>query len=475
MPPPLRLALPVSLCVICGAFAANLAAQDTHRPRVTPTVRLVRKVLPAVVSVRVQRAGKQTDQVEFGHGGGSVIHEDGYILTNSHVVAGAKTVEVAFFQKEWLKARVIARLPSEDLALLKLDGDQPRATLPLGRSHDLELGEPVVTIGSAGALPHTLSTGIISGLGRSTNTEHAHLPSMVQTTAPISGGSSGGALVNALGQQIGVITSRKSDGENLGFAITVDRVREVFPRLLNVKERFGIVHGVEVDPFHDAGAKVVAVADDSPASAAALQAGDVIQRIGDRSVRSGLEFQLALIGRTAGDSLTLHIQRGDEELTLPLLLQAAPMLEPVDVEGLKRGLQLERYHGQWQRLPDFDALTPAETLVWDQSPATQKDEALNHYAERFTGYVKIPADELYTFAIRSDDGSRLHVGGRMVADNDGSHPEQEVAGTVRLRKGLYPLRIEYFEATGEQMLRVSVDDANGRRKQLPADWLFHAP
>ena len=464
------------LCSLAAAVASCYTpASSAQDARVTPTVKLVRKILPAVVSVRVERASKQPNVIEYGHGGGSVISEDGYILTNNHVVSGAKKIEVAFFQKEWTKVRLIARLPSEDLALLKIERDKPWPVLPLGRSDNLELGEPVVTIGSAGGLPHTLSTGVISGLGRATNTEHAHLPSMVQTSAPISGGSSGGALVNALGEQIGVITSRKTDGENLGFAITVDRVREMFPKLLNVKERFGIVHGIAVDPFHDDGAKIVKIEEGSPASEARLQPGDVIHHIDDRKITGSCAFQMALIDRKAGDALALSIRRDEDQLEVTLKLSAANMVEPVEATGLKPGLRVERFAGEWKQLPDFNSLTPEETFISKQSPTTSKEGEKDHYAELFTGFIKIPSDDFYTFAIVSDDGSRLTIGERLIADNDGWHSETEVAGVVRLRQGHYPIRIEFFEATGDQALRVSVEDARGHRKSLPAGWLFHSP
>ena len=464
----------VAFCLIAApCIPQAVSAQEHGNPRVTDTVKLVRKILPAVVSVRVVRPGGKPSVIEYGHGGGSVIHEDGYILTNNHVVTGAKKIEVAFFQGEWQTVRLIARLSSEDLALLKIDSDKPRPTLPLGRSEDLELGEPVITIGSAGGLPHTLSTGIVSGLGRATNTEHAHLPSMVQTTAPISGGSSGGALINALGQQIGVITSRKSDGENLGFAITVDRVREVFPALINAKARFGIFDGLGIDP-HAKGAQVIEVVNDSPAQKAGLHVGDVIRRVGEQKIKSGVDWQLALVAAKAGDSLSLTVQRGEEQITIPMTISATDLPSPQKVDGLKAGLRVQRFAGQWENLPDFSAMQPKETFVTPQVRTSDQME-MDNYADVFSGFLRVPREGYFTFAIRSDDGSRLYIGDRLVADNDGCHPEKEVAGAMRMKPGDYPIRVEFFEASGDQMLRLHLEEENGARKELPAEWLFHAP
>lgn len=474
-------ALNCFLLIAISSSTINSTAQAQHSPRpdddprVTPTVKLVRRCLPAAVSIRVVRPTGQSNVIQFGHGGGSVIHPDGYILTNNHVVTAAPRVEAAFFQGEWKPVHVIARLPAEDLALLKFDSDAPLPALPLGRSGDLELGEPVITIGSAGALPHSLSAGLISGLGRATNTEYAFLPSMVQTSAPVSGGSSGGPLINALGQQIGVVTSRKEGGENLGFAITIDRVREVFPQLIAAEERFGIRHGVGVEMLADGPAPVTSVAEDSPASKAGLQAGDAIAAIDGRPLHSGVDFHLALIGRKPGGRMRLDVIRGQRKLELSLELAAAKQLEPVQIDGLQPGLRVARYEGQWQRLPDFDMLEPVESGITKASPRTLDDMERDHYGQRYSGFLKIPADGVYFFSTTSDDGSRLWVGERLLVDNDGAHAAQTVSGMARLRPGIYPLRVDFFEAGGEQTLRVRVETPAGKRSELPADWLFHAP
>jgi S1-C subfamily serine protease len=428
--------------------------------------------------VRALRPGNKEGVTDIGHGGGSVIHPAGYILTNWHVIVNAPNVEVAFFRGDWKRARLVAELPQEDLALLKIEGDKPFATLPLGRSADLELGEAVITIGSPGGLPHSLSTGIISGLGRSTNTEHAHLPDMVQTTASISGGSSGGPLINVLGEQIGVVTSRKSDGENLGFAITVDRIRRVLPQLLALEQRCGITHGLTIDTVGPA-ATVLAVAPDSPAATAGLQAGDAIVSIDAQSLRHGGEYYLALIDRKPGDKLKCHVRRGDSEITSELTLGATPQITPVIVEPVQPGLRVARYEGEWQQLPDFAKLTPVETSVQtatprvDPSPDGENDP--ENFALVYTGFVKIPTDGVYTFHLASDDGSRLVIGDETIVNHDGLHAASTAIGLVRLAPGLYPLRLEYFEATGGQTLRLGVSGPGVPQRDLPPEWLFHSP
>jgi hypothetical protein len=404
-----------------------------------------------------------------------VIHPDGYILTNHHVIAGASHVEVAFFHGAWQPASVVAQLSPDDLALLKIATDKPLATLPLGRSHDLELGEPVLSVGSAGGLPHTLSTGVISGLGRATTTEHAHLPSMVQVSASTSGGSSGGPLINALGEQIGVVTSRKADGENLAFAITVDRLRQVLPQLIAAEERYGIAHGIGLEMLEPA-AKIAVVATDSPAAKAGLAPGDVITQIDGKPLRHGCDFCLALVDCKPGQRLALSLLRGSDEVSAEVELAATPVMEPVAVESVEPGLSVTEYAGSWDRLPDFSTLQPVRKHVLKEPVRVAGgDNDVENFAALYTGFVKIPAEGLYTFYTASDDGSRLSIGERRVVDNDGLHAASAAAGMLRLKAGLYPLRIEFFEGTGAQSLQVAVEGPGIAKRELPPEWLFHAP
>ena len=148
-----------------------------------------------------------------------------------------------------LPFKVIAGMSSEDMALIKVDAGKELQILPIGRSDDLMLGEPVLVIGNPVGLNHSVSTGIISGLNRSAATGGAFLPWLVQTSAAVSGGNSGGPLINALGKQIGIITSKRLDSENINFAIAADRIREVFSRLIAAELRYGFRLGVEIDMY----------------------------------------------------------------------------------------------------------------------------------------------------------------------------------------------------------------------------------
>ncbi len=343
--------------------------------------------------------------------------------------------------------------------------------MPLGRSHDLLLGEPVIAIGSPAGLVSTVSEGVVSGLRRSTSTEQAFLPTMIQTSAAISGGSSGGPLINALGELIGVITSRKADAENIGFAIAIDRLREVLPAMLAAEQRFGFQLGLTVDMLGPA-AKVLAVLPDSPAAAAGIEPGDVIQRIDEATIADGVAFHLALVDRQIGQKLSLATRRGQESRTVDCVLVELPLARPVVDQGLEPGLNFAAWQGTWQQLPDLSQVKPGETGKAEQPVAGVYKSHPDNFALEFTGLLKVPSDGLYTFHTRSDDGSRLHVDDRLVVNNDGTHPPRESAGVVRLLAGLHPIKVQFFETTGDELLQVSYEGPGVSKQEIPAAAYF---
>lgn len=460
----------LSALLFAQAAAAEPRQVPEDSPRVTDNVRLIRQCIPAVVAIKAYRKSAKEGVFDVGEGSGSVVHENGYILTNAHVVQGAVRGEAALHNGKWRAYRVIAQFNNEDLAIIKIDADEPLSVMPLGRSDDLMLGEPTVTIGSPAGLVHTVSTGVVSGLGRATNTEHAYLPSMIQTSAAISGGSSGGPLINALGEQIGVITSRKTDAENIGFAIAVDRIREVLPKIIAAEERYGFWLGLEVDTL-SSGAIVTKVYDGSPAATIGVKLGDVLTKLDKTELRTGVDVCLALLERKEGQKLPLAWRRGEENLSAEVTLGKAPVLPAVADEKMQPGLEVSRYEGKWQKVPNFDKLKPKSTAVTtefnpDSSPTSG-------HAIRYRGFVKAPRDGLYVFYSASDDGSRVWIGDRLVVDNDGEHSFREASGIVRLAAGLHPITIGYFDAGGDHSLEVSVEGPELSKRPLPEDWLFH--
>ena len=231
-------------------LAPALAAQDvlTDRRR-TPVVEVVERVKPAVVSITtntnvVQRTWPFGELVRKNapgpSGTGVVIFEDGFIITNNHVIEGATQIQVRFDETDddhLYDAEIVSKKPEEDLALLKIEGEQPFHTVTLCETDPI-LGEPTIAIGNAFGHSHTVSTGIVSGLHRNIDTsEGLRFDNLIQTDASINPGNSGGRLLNINGELIGINCAMQTVAENIGFAIPVNHVRKVLnEQLLSLDE-----------------------------------------------------------------------------------------------------------------------------------------------------------------------------------------------------------------------------------------------
>jgi S1-C subfamily serine protease len=449
----------------------TLGAEDEASPRVTPTVKLVQRCAPAVVSLRSIRPVGDDGGAVLDIGSGSVIHSAGWILTNLHVVRDSVRGEAVFYDGSVLPFDVVAGFAPEDLAILRVRAAKPLPALPIGRSDDLLLGEPVLVIGNPGGLAHTVTTGIVSGLGRVAATPGGLLAGAIQTNAAINGGNSGGPMINALGQQIGVINSKQNGADSIGFAIPIDRVRRELPRVISAEERFGFRLGIETDALARE-AIVNAVKSGSPAEAAGVRKGDVIRRLGEVAVRSGIDFHLALIGRKGGESLTLEIRREKKTITLTAKLVEITLAEPVADTAMTPGLSFEVYEGSWSRLPDLGTVEIVGRGSIPKPMIPPGREGTDHFAVRVSGFVKVPKDGVYTFYSGSDDGSRLWIGGRRLADNDGLHAHSEAAGLIRLKAGLHPFDVRMFEASGGESLVVSWEGPGLSKREIPPEAFF---
>jgi serine protease Do len=231
--------------------------------RRTVTVQVVQKTKDAVVNISARKlvdqpvtvTGPFMQQIDTGQvirvpanslGSGFIIHRDGYVVTNNHVVDRAREISVELADGRKLPADLISADPDADLAILRIHSTKPLPTLELGESNDLMIGEPVIAVGNPLGYSHSVSTGIVSALHRDIDPnqpagenelpahgEDAALKDLVQTDAAINRGNSGGPLLNAYGQVIGINTAIRSDAQNIGFAIPIDRLRDLIPELMN--------------------------------------------------------------------------------------------------------------------------------------------------------------------------------------------------------------------------------------------------
>lgn len=329
----LGLAAAILTVLLGGPLAAQSADQDDRSAALTlrrsPVVEVYETARQAVVNikaielVRSHEGGYYDNRDETDSprgrarrvnnvGSGFVIHQAGYIITNAHVIENAIEQRAIFADGREYRATVVATEPGFDLAVLKIDAGSPLPTLSLGRSDDLLIGETVIAIGNPLGHQNTVTTGVVSATGRDVEIdENLILRGLIQTDASINPGNSGGPLLNVMGQLIGVNSAICNDAQGISFAIPVDQLRQIMPKLLDSERRFAIESGLTVDTLM--AAIVTAVRPESPAEAAGLRPGDVLTSIDSLSVRSGIDYWFSLFNHREGDALRISYRRGDED------------------------------------------------------------------------------------------------------------------------------------------------------------------
>ncbi len=308
-----------------GASSGDAAAEGSASPRTATDVSaLYERVSPGVVSVETRTAGGG------GTGSGFVLDEEGYILTNEHVVDGATSVRVRFTDGDPVTARVVGGDTSSDLALLKVDPSASKLTpLPLGSSKDLKVGQPVIAIGSPYGLAGTLTTGVISAIGRSIQSPNRFtIDGVVQTDAAINPGNSGGPLLDADGRVIGInaqIASSSGANDGVGFAIAIDTAKELLPALKagkTIKRPFlGVSTG---NAPTGSGALVAQVVPDGPAAKAGIRKGDRIVAVGGKKVTQSTDVAPLVTSREPGEKVEITISRAGSERKVTATLGTRP-------------------------------------------------------------------------------------------------------------------------------------------------------
>ena len=403
---------------------------------------------------------------------GFVFDEAGYILTNAHVLRHGGDVRVGFQGGKDYPARVVAFDESKDLAVFKIDPEGPLTTVTFGHSSELEVGEPVVAMGNPFGMGLSVSCGIVSAVGRSTKSDYTFFPDMVQTDAATNPGNSGGPLLNVFGEVVGINSTTKLGANSIGFAIPIDRIREALPGVLDPEGRQAMRIGMRVAV--DGVPRVAEVAKGSPAEAAGVRAGDLVLEAGKKSVSGGIGFYLALLDAKADQPLALRLLRDGKPFDLTVKPARVEPRAPDKTEGAAPGLVCEYFEGDWDKLPDFAGLKAASSAKADTIDLGPH-KAKSHYALRFTGYVDVPAEGNWEFFVSSDDGSRLVIGDRVVADNDGVHMTAETRGFIPLKAGRHAITVTYFQKTGESHLAVSWEGPGiAKKTPIPASALWNS-
>jgi len=323
-----------------SSTSQNLAVNITDVD--TAITSAVQHVGPAVVTVVATIPGQQTF---FGYSGGSTssgsgvfISSDGYILTNNHVIEGARQLQAIFADGSQQDASLVGTDQYSDLAVLKISGTVP-ATANLGNSDALNPGETVIAIGSPlGDFKNTVTVGVVSATGRSIDTGSGYsIDSLIQTDAAINQGNSGGPLVNLAGEVIAINTLIiRSSGsgtvaEGLGFAIPINTARFVSEQLIQkgyvsrpylgitwqpITPRVAAIYNLPVEY----GAYITDVTRNSPADEAGLQVGDIIIGIGQTSLDDTHAYINTLFQYSAGETVTLTLMRNGKQIEVQVTL-----------------------------------------------------------------------------------------------------------------------------------------------------------
>ena len=322
-------------------LTAALPAADTkdssHQLEAGSVAAVSAAVLPSVVSIEASSGEGRTST-----GSGFIVREDGYIVTNNHVVDGADGhIKVLFGDGSVVDAKLVGSTTDYDLAVLKVD-ETGLTPLTLGDSDAMVVGDPVIAIGSPLGLDSTVTTGIVSALHRTvttaseTSTSSAFIDA-IQTDAAINPGNSGGPLINSAGEVIGINSAiasltgsetSQAGSVGLGFAIPSNQVRRTVEELIATGKATYPVVGVQLDPTNQGEGVLVAVevngqpgvVPNSPADKAGIKAGDVITAIDGRTITRADDLVVAIRAKAPGDTVTLTVKRDGKDQDIKVTL-----------------------------------------------------------------------------------------------------------------------------------------------------------
>jgi putative serine protease PepD len=292
-----------------GSISVPSVYQQTHK---------------GVVDIVVRQPGGSAE------GSGWEYDSKGDIVTNEHVVSGATSITVTLWNGKSFKGHLVGRDSSTDLAVVRIDAPSSMLSpLAVGNSDAVQVGSPVVAIGSPFGLEQTVTSGIVSALGRSIDAPNNFtIANTIQTDAPINHGNSGGPLLNAAGQVIGVnaqIQSQSGGSEGVGFAIPSNTVRSVVSQIVAGKTVAHAYFGVQVsDSTSPLGAALAQVLPGTPAAKAGLEKGDVVVKLDAKSIAGADDVSSVIDGKKPGDTMKVTYVRAGKTATTTVTLATRP-------------------------------------------------------------------------------------------------------------------------------------------------------
>jgi 2-alkenal reductase len=345
----------VAVVNVMGQSAAPAASSDAGSGQLASNVRVnetsavttaVEKTSPAVVVIESQVAGRRGTGT--GIGSGFIFDSNGWILTNKHVVDGASSLQVRLADSRILDAKVYGIDTLTDLAIVKIDATG-LPTVQIGSSGELQPGQMAIAIGDPlGNFENTVTTGVISGLGRQiqagdvTDLSGEQLNNLIQTDAAINPGNSGGPLLNSAGQVIGVNTAVASSAQGIGFAIPIDVAKPIMQQALAgqqlsrpwigvyyvpinkqlaTEQKLSVDQGAWIKAPSGAGQAVIA---GSPAAKAGLQDGDIITAVDGQAVDGAHDLSTRIVPHAPGDTVTFTVLRDGASREVRITLGTLP-------------------------------------------------------------------------------------------------------------------------------------------------------
>ncbi len=412
------------------ADAQNVATQVAAKPGAPPSFAdLAQKLGPTVVNIKITKIEKAGLPQEFqfpdgpyndffkrffgnmprnpetfrmqGAGSGVIISKDGYILTNNHVVDGAKDVSVTLSDQQTYKAKVVGRDSKTDLAVLKIDPKQPLMAASLGDSNQLRVGDWVLAIGNPFGLSTTVTSGIVSAKGRVIGA--GPYDDFIQTDAAINPGNSGGPLFNMQGEVVGINTAILSQGQGIGFAIPVSEAKPIIPQLISKGEVARGYLGISIQSITPElakamklqagkGALVADVVPGSPADKAGVKQGDVVVSFNKKEVQEPRDLTSLVANTPVGQEANLVVIRDGHEKQLAIRVgklgsEVAKLDESAQPVQGKWGLALQDLNAGQAGQP---AGKESGVLVANVQPGSPADLAGVHSGDILLGVNRQP-------------------------------------------------------------------------------------
>jgi serine protease Do len=319
-----------------------------------------------------RRQGPSEPRREDSGGSGFIISEDGYILTNNHVIEGADKIRVSLTDDETdYRAEVVGADPSTDLALIKISSDHKLPTVPLGDSDSLRVGEWVIAVGNPYYYEHTVTVGVVSAKGRKLSelSKDPSLDEFIQTDAAINFGNSGGPLLNVNGEVIGVNSAISSVGQGIGFAVPINTAKSILPQLktsghvsrgyLGVKLQNVTADLKDAFGLKDTkGALVQDVDKGLPGDKAGIRAGDVIVGVEGKSVGTTDELVKIISAREPGSRVHLNLIRDGRPMVVTAKLEDRGEHINATKQAKTEGGENEQERGEKRLGITVDNLTP---------------------------------------------------------------------------------------------------------------------